>query len=47
MLAMHVGKILIVVLLLQLPLGIIVGRFIKLGNPPLSGRQIWRKKARD
>ena len=38
-------KILIVVLLLQIPLGILVGRFIKLGNPSNERQTIWTKKA--
>jgi hypothetical protein len=40
-------KILIVVLLLQIPLGILVGRFIKLGNPSTELQTIWTKKARE
>jgi hypothetical protein len=39
--------ILIVVLLLQIPLGILVGRFIKLGNPSAEQQTIWGKKARE
>jgi hypothetical protein len=40
-------KILIVVLLLQIPLGILVGRFIKLGNPSNERQTIWTKRARE
>ena len=40
-------KILILVLLLQIPLGILVGRVIKLGNPSNERQTIWTKKARE
>jgi hypothetical protein len=40
-------KILIVILLLQIPLGILVGRFIKLGNPSIEQQTIWTKKVRE
>jgi hypothetical protein len=40
-------KILTVVLLLQVPLGILVARFIKVGNPSTERQTIWTKKARE
>jgi hypothetical protein len=38
-------KLLILFLLLQIPLGILVGRFIKLGNASAEEPISWRKKA--
>jgi hypothetical protein len=40
-------EILIVFLILQVVLGILVGRYIKLGNPSAEQPTVWRKKARD
>jgi len=40
-------QVLIVFLLLQVVLGILVGRYIKLGNPSAERPTVWREKARE
>jgi len=40
-------KVLIAILFLQIALGVIVGRFIKLSNPTREQQTVWKNRARE